>query len=76
MDNDKENELKQTVFTISYLTEIHDDALVDLLPQVSAEDLDEGDLQCGDLAVHEDARQVELYLETHVHLPAETQQQH
>ena len=51
-----------------YLTEIHHNALVDLLPQVSPEDLDEGDLQSGDLAVHEDASQIQLHLETHVHL--------
>jgi hypothetical protein len=35
---------------------------VDLLPQVGAEDLDEGDLKRGDLAVHKDARQVQLHL--------------
>lgn len=35
---------------------------MDLLPQVGAEDLDEGDLERGDLAVHEDARQVQLHL--------------
>lgn len=52
----------------TYLTEIHDNALVNLLPQVSPEDLNEGDLQCGDLAVHKDSRQVKLHLETHVHL--------
>lgn len=50
------------------LTEIHDDALMNLLPQVSSEDLNEGDLQCGNLAVHENARQVELHLETDIHL--------
>ena len=32
--------------------------LVDLLPEVRAEDLNERDLQRGDLAVHEDARQI------------------
>lgn len=52
----------------THLTEIHDDALVNLLPQVSPEDLNEGDLQRGDLAVHKDSCQVKLYLETHVHL--------
>lgn len=52
----------------TYLTEIHDNALMNLLPQVSPEDLNEGDLQCGDLSVHEDSRQVKLHLETHVHL--------
>ncbi len=41
---------------------------MNLLPQVSPEDLNEGDLQCGDFAVHEDSCQVKLYLETHVHL--------
>ena len=34
----------------------------------SPEDLDEGDLQRGDLAVHEDACQVQLHLESHVHI--------
>jgi len=38
------------------------------LPQVSTEDLDQGDLQCGDLAVHEDSRQIQLHLETYIHL--------
>ena len=32
------------------------------------EDLDEGDLEGGYLAVHEDACQVQLYLEAHVHV--------
>lgn len=50
------------------LTQIHDDALMNLLPQVSPEDLNEGDLQRGNLAVHEDACQVELHLETYIHL--------
>lgn len=52
----------------TYLTEIHDNALMNLLPQVSPEDLNEGDLQRGDLAMHEDSRQVKLHLETYVHL--------
>ena len=34
------------------------------------EDLDEGDLQRGDFAVHEDAREVQLHLEAHVHVGA------
>lgn len=42
----------------AHLTQVHNDALMDLLPQVSSEDLDERDLQRGDLAVHEDTRQV------------------
>ena len=36
----------------------------------SPEDLDEGDLQRGNFAMHEDARQVQLHLETHVHIGA------
>ena len=48
--------------------QVHDDTLVHLLPQVSPEDLDEGDLEGRDLAVHEDACQVQLHLETHVHI--------
>lgn len=55
----------------TYLTKIHDNALMNLLPQVSPEDLNEGDLQRGDLAVHKDSRQIKLYLETHVHLKTE-----
>lgn len=41
---------------------------MNLLPQVSSKDLNEGDLQCGDLAMHKDSRQIKLYLETYVHL--------
>jgi len=33
---------------------------------MSTEDLDQTDLECGDLAVHEDTRQVKLDLETDV----------
>ena len=44
--------------TYTCLTQVHDDTLVDLLPQVSPEDLDEGDLKGGDLAVHEDTGQI------------------
>jgi len=50
------------------LTQIHDDTLVDLLPQVSPEDLDERDLEGGNLAVHEDASQIKLHLEANVDL--------
>lgn len=41
---------------------------MDLLPQVSSEDLDERDLQCGDLAMHKDTCQVQLHLKAYVHL--------
>jgi len=52
--------------TPSHLTEIHDDTLMHLLPQMCPEDLDQRDLECRDLAVHEDAGQVELDLEADV----------
>ena len=42
--------------------------LVDLLPEVRSKNLNERDLQRRNLAVHEDARQVELDLEADVHL--------
>lgn len=45
---------------------------MNLLPQVSPEDLNEGDLQRWDLAVHEDSGQIELHLETDVHLQRKT----
>lgn len=41
---------------------------MDLLPQVSSENLDERNLQRGDLAVHKDARQIQLHLKPNVHL--------
>ncbi len=50
--------------------QVHDHTLVHLLPQVSPEDLDQGDLEGGDLAVHEDASQIQLHLEAHVHIGA------
>lgn len=36
--------------------QVHDDGLVDLLPQVRAHDLDEGDLERGDFACHKQTR--------------------
>ena len=51
---------------VRYLTQIHDNTLVDLLPQVSSEDLNERDFESGDFSVHEDAREVELDLEADV----------
>ena len=39
-----------------------------LLPQVSTEDLNQTDLECGDLAVHEDTGQIKLDLETDVYI--------
>lgn len=41
---------------------------MDFLPQMGTEYLDQTDLERGYLAVHEDASQVKLHLETNVHL--------
>jgi len=59
-------DLERVQLLVKYLTEVHHDRLVHLLPQMGPEYLDEGDLERGDLAVHEDACEVELHLETHV----------
>ena len=50
------------------LTEIHHNALVHFLPQMSSEDLDQRDLQRRDFAVHENTGQVELHLKADVDL--------
>ena len=53
-------------FLIKNLTQIHDHGFVNLLPQVSSEDLDQGDFQGWDFAVHENASEIQLDLETDV----------
>mmetsp|Transcript_46858 Transcript_46858/g.74594 ORF Transcript_46858/g.74594 Transcript_46858/m.74594 type:complete len:250 (+) Transcript_46858:1874-2623(+) len=58
--------LQRIQFQIKDLTQIHDDTLMDLLPQVGAEDLDQRDLQGGNLAMHKDSGQIQLHLEAHV----------
>jgi len=49
-----------------YLTEVHHDALMHLLPQMCPEDLNQRNLEGRDLAMHEDAGQVELDLEADI----------
>lgn len=51
-----------------YLTEIHDNALMNFLPQVSSEDLDQRDLEGWDFTMHEDSSEVQLHLETYIYL--------
>ena len=51
---------------IEDLAQVHDNALVDLLPQVSSEDLDKRDLQGWNLPVHKNTSQIQLHLETDV----------
>lgn len=45
---------------------------MNLLPQVSSEDLNQGDLESGDFAMHEDSSEIQLHLETHVYLKNKT----
>ena len=63
-------DLERVQLHVKYLAQIHHNGLVDLLPQVCSEDLNEGDLERGDLSVHEYAREVKLHLEAHVHVGA------
>lgn len=62
--------------TDTNLTQIHYNALVDLLPQVSSENLNERNLQCGDLAVHKNACQIQLHLEPNIHLQRKSSCEH
>lgn len=55
-------------FNAEDLTEIHDNGLVNLLPEMCTEDLNQGDLQSRDFAVHENACEIQLHLETDVHV--------
>ena len=71
---------------IEHLTQVHNNTFVNLLPQVSSEDLDQTDLQRRDLTVpvervssgicvqqrcsHEDTSQIQLHLETDVNVGA------
>ena len=48
------------------LAKIHDNTLVNLLPQMGTEYLNQTDLESGDFTVHEDTRQIQLHLETDV----------
>lgn len=41
---------------------------MNLLPQVSPEDLDQGNLEGGNFAMHENSSEIQLHLETHIHL--------
>ena len=60
--------LKSFKFLIKHLTQIHDNTLVDFLPQVRSEKLNQRNLQCGDLTMHENTGKIKLHLETNVHI--------
>ena len=55
-------------YNIKYLTQVHNDTFMNFLPQMSTENLNQGDLQSWDFTMHEYASQVKLNLETNVNL--------
>ena len=57
-------------FLIEDLAQVHDDGLVNLLPQMGTEDLDERDLEGRDLAVQENTCKIKLDLETDIDISA------
>ena len=61
-------DLERLKLLVKDLTQVHDHTLVNLLPQVRTEDLDERDLKGWNLAVHENTRQIKLDLETDIHV--------
>ena len=63
-------DLERIELLIEHLAQIHRERLVDLLPQVRTEDLNQRDLERRNLAVHKDAREIELHLEADVHVGA------
>mmetsp|Transcript_10676 Transcript_10676/g.30496 ORF Transcript_10676/g.30496 Transcript_10676/m.30496 type:complete len:593 (+) Transcript_10676:6123-7901(+) len=63
-------DLQSVQLLIEDLHDVHDNALVDLLPQVGSEDLNQRYLQGWNFSVHKDSRQIELHLEADVHVGA------
>ena len=60
--------LKRVEILVKDLDDVHGDALVYLLPQMRTENLNEENLEHMNLAVHEDACEIELDLEANVHV--------
>lgn len=57
-------------FLVEDLAQVHHDRFVNLLPQMSAEDLNQGDLQRRNLAVQEYTSQIKLDLEAYIDVGA------
>jgi hypothetical protein len=55
-------------FLVEDLAQIHDDGLVNLLPQMGPENLNQGYLERWNLAVQKDTGQIQLYLETNIYV--------
>ena len=62
------DKLELCTLTETYLAQVHYHALVDFLPQMGSEDLNQRDFEGRDFTVHEYSGQVELYLKADVHL--------
>mmetsp|Transcript_29770 Transcript_29770/g.62393 ORF Transcript_29770/g.62393 Transcript_29770/m.62393 type:complete len:346 (-) Transcript_29770:4155-5192(-) len=63
-------DLKRIQLLVKNLTKIHHDRLMHLLPKMSPEDLDQRDFESRNLAMHENAGQIKLHLETDVDIGA------
>ncbi len=55
---------------VENLTQVHNNRLVDFLPKMGSEYLNQGYLESWDFAVHENTGQIQLNLETNVHIGA------
>ena len=55
-------------FLIKNLRYIHDNALMDLLPKMCPEDLDQRYFQSWNLSMHENPREIQLHLETNIYI--------
>ena len=61
-------DLKRVELHIKHLAEIHNNRLVDLLPQVSSEDLNQRNLKSRNFTVHEYASKIKLDLEANINI--------
>ena len=55
-------------FLVKDLTEIHDNTFMNLLPEMSSKNLNQGYLQSRNLSMHEDSCQIQLYLKTNINI--------
>ena len=63
-------DLQRFKLLVKYLAQVHNNAFVNLLPQMGTEDLNQVDLQRRYLAVHENSRQIQLDLEADIDIGA------
>lgn len=63
-------DLERVKLHIEYLAKVHHYRLVDLLPQMGPEDLDQRDLKRRNLTMHENSSQIQLHLEADINVGA------